>query len=68
MPAEPPIYTQLSIQHARRLALAAQGFGSRQPPATIKAAHVTRLIAQCAGAVALSAALFPVGQLLAHLA
>jgi uncharacterized protein YcaQ len=46
MPAEPPIHTQLSIKHARRLALAAQGFGSRQPPATIKAAHVTRLIAR----------------------
>jgi uncharacterized protein YcaQ len=44
MPAEPTIHPQLSIQHARRLALAAQGFTSRQPPATIKAAHVTQLI------------------------
>lgn len=44
MPTEPPIHPQLSIQHARRLALAAQGFSSRQPPATIKAAHVTQLI------------------------
>jgi uncharacterized protein YcaQ len=44
MPAEPPIHPQLSIKHARRLALAAQGFTSRQPPATIKAAHVTQLI------------------------
>lgn len=44
MPTEPPIHPQLSIQHARRLALAAQGFSSRQPPATIKTAHVTQLI------------------------
>ena len=44
MPAEPSIHTQLSIKHARRRALAAQGFSSREPPATIKAAHVTRLI------------------------
>lgn len=44
MPAEPSIYPPLSLKHARRLALAAQGFNSRQPPATIKAAHVTQLI------------------------
>lgn len=44
MPAEPPINPPLSLKHARRLALAAQGFNSRQPPATIKAAHVTQLI------------------------
>ncbi|MCF7534864.1 winged helix-turn-helix domain-containing protein [Pseudomonas petrae] len=44
MPAEPPIHPPLSLKHARRLALAAQGFTSRQPPATIKAAHVTQLI------------------------
>ncbi|MEX6665646.1 winged helix-turn-helix domain-containing protein [Pseudomonas sp. W2-17] len=44
MPAEPSIYPPLSLKHARRLALAAQGFNSRQPPATIKAAHVTQLV------------------------
>ncbi|QSB21487.1 YcaQ family DNA glycosylase [Pseudomonas sp. 15A4] len=44
MPAEPPSHPPLSLKHARRLALAAQGFNSRQPPATIKAAHVTQLI------------------------
>lgn len=44
MPAETSIHPQLSLPHARRLALAAQGFNSRQPPATIKAAHVTQLI------------------------
>ncbi|WP_296183144.1 winged helix-turn-helix domain-containing protein [Pseudomonas sp. UBA1879] len=44
MPAEPPISQQLSIKQARRLALAAQGFTGRQPPATITARHVTRLI------------------------
>ncbi len=44
MPAEPPIHPPLSLKHARGLALAAQGFNSRQPPATIKAAHVTQLI------------------------
>ncbi|RZI70417.1 MAG: winged helix-turn-helix domain-containing protein [Pseudomonas sp.] len=44
MPAELPIHPPLSLKHARRLALAAQGFSSRQPPATIKAAHVTQLI------------------------
>jgi uncharacterized protein YcaQ len=44
MPAEPPIHPPLSLKHARRLALAAQGFNNRQPPATIKAEHVTQLI------------------------
>lgn len=44
MPAELPIYPQLSLKHSRRLALAAQGFSSRQLPATIKATHVTQLI------------------------
>ncbi|NBB11606.1 winged helix-turn-helix domain-containing protein [Pseudomonas sp. SLFW] len=44
MPAELPISQHLSIKQARRLALAAQGFNSRQPPATITARHVTRLI------------------------
>lgn len=44
MPAELPIHPPLSLKHARRLALAAQGFSSRQPPATIKGAHVTQLI------------------------
>lgn len=36
--------SELSLKQARRLALAAQGFNGRQPPATIKAAHVTQLI------------------------
>src|ERR1700712_1460816 len=44
MPAEQPIHPQLSLKHARRLALAAQGFNGRQLPATIKATHVTQLI------------------------
>jgi uncharacterized protein YcaQ len=35
---------ELSIKQARRLALAAQGFRGRQPPALIKASHVNRLI------------------------
>src|SRR5471030_1932969 len=34
----------ISLKQARRLALAAQGFSNRQPPATIKASHVTQLI------------------------
>jgi uncharacterized protein YcaQ len=34
----------LSLKQARRLALSAQGFSGRQPPAAIKAAHVTQLI------------------------
>lgn len=36
--------SELSLKHARRLALAAQGFNGRQPPAVIKAAHVTQLV------------------------
>lgn len=35
---------ELSIKQARRLALAAQGFRGRQPPALIKAGHVTQMI------------------------
>jgi uncharacterized protein len=34
----------LSLKQARRLALAAQGFNGRQPPAAIKATHVMQLI------------------------
>jgi hypothetical protein len=34
----------LSLKQARRLVLAAQGFNGRQPPASIKAAHITQLI------------------------
>ncbi|MFJ3481787.1 winged helix-turn-helix domain-containing protein [Pseudomonas sp. NPDC090202] len=44
MPAELPSPLQLSLKQARRVALAAQGFNGRQPPATIKAGHVTQLI------------------------
>jgi uncharacterized protein YcaQ len=44
MPAELPNQQQLSIKQARRLALAAQGFNGRQPPAAFKASHVTQLI------------------------
>ena len=36
--------SELSLKQARRLALAAQGFNGRQPPATIKASHVTQMI------------------------
>src|SRR5690606_25777271 len=35
---------ELSLKQARRMALAAQGFNGRQPPATIKSSHVTQLI------------------------
>ena len=35
---------QLSIKQARRLALAAQGFRGRQPPATVKSSHVVQTI------------------------
>jgi uncharacterized protein YcaQ len=38
------MFSELSLEQARRLALAAQGFHGRQPPASIKASHVTRLI------------------------
>ncbi|SDU98968.1 winged helix-turn-helix domain-containing protein [Pseudomonas mucidolens] len=40
MPAE----LSLSLKQARRLALAAQGFNGRQPPALVKATQVNRLI------------------------
>ena len=40
MPAE----LSFSLKQARRLALAAQGFSGRQPPASIKAAQVNRLV------------------------
>ncbi|WP_047305532.1 winged helix-turn-helix domain-containing protein [Pseudomonas fluorescens] len=40
MPAE----CSFSLKQARRLALAAQGFGGRRPPATIKAAGLNRQI------------------------
>ena len=40
MPAE----LSFSLKQARRLALAAQGFSGRQPPATIKSTQVNRLI------------------------
>lgn len=36
--------SDISLKHARRLALAAQGFNGRSPPASIKASHVTQLI------------------------
>ncbi|MHC8305160.1 winged helix-turn-helix domain-containing protein [Pseudomonas sp. PB3P13] len=39
-----PATLSFSIKQARRLALAAQGFHGRQPPATIKAVQVNRLI------------------------
>lgn len=35
---------ELSVKQARRLALAAQGFRGRQPPAVIKAAHVIQMV------------------------
>ncbi|MBC3955275.1 winged helix-turn-helix domain-containing protein [Pseudomonas triticifolii] len=37
---------ELSLKQARRLALAAQGFSGRQPPATVKASHVTQMISR----------------------
>lgn len=39
-----PATLSFSIKQARRLALAAQGFNGRQPPAVVKAAQVNRLI------------------------
>lgn len=39
-----PATQSLSLKQARRLALAAQGFNGRQPPATIKALQLNRLI------------------------
>jgi uncharacterized protein YcaQ len=44
MPAELPPQPQLSLKQARRVALAAQGFNGRQPPATFMSSHVTQLI------------------------
>lgn len=35
---------EMSVKQARRLALAAQGFRGRQPPAQIKSGHVARMI------------------------
>jgi uncharacterized protein YcaQ len=34
----------LSLKQAKRMALAAQGFNGRQPPASIKASHITQMI------------------------
>ncbi|AZE88380.1 winged helix-turn-helix domain-containing protein [Pseudomonas orientalis] len=39
-----PAILSFSLKQARRMALAAQGFSGRQPPAQIKAAHLNRLI------------------------
>jgi len=39
-----PAVLSFSLKQARRMALAAQGFSGRQPPAQIKAAHLNRLI------------------------
>ena len=44
MPTELPPQQKLSLKQARRLALAAQGFNGRQPPANITSRHVTQLI------------------------
>ncbi|WP_296255200.1 MULTISPECIES: winged helix-turn-helix domain-containing protein [unclassified Pseudomonas] len=44
MPAELPVQQKIPIEQARRLALSAQGFHGRQPPATITSRHVTQLI------------------------
>ena len=43
MPEELPVQS-LSLKQARRLALAAQGFNSRPPPATVTARHVKQII------------------------
>ena len=39
-----PADLSFSLKHARRMALASQGFSGRQAPALIKAAHLNRLI------------------------
>src|SRR5476649_2869941 len=39
-----PADLSFSLKHARRMALAAQGFSGRQAPALIKATHLNRLI------------------------
>jgi uncharacterized protein YcaQ len=44
MSAELPTPSQLSLKQARRVALAAQGFHGRRPPATFTSSHVTQLI------------------------
>jgi uncharacterized protein YcaQ len=44
MTAQFPTQQVLSLKQARRVALAAQGFSGRQPPALIKTAHVAKLI------------------------
>ncbi|HEY0286855.1 MAG TPA: winged helix-turn-helix domain-containing protein [Pseudomonas sp.] len=44
MVVQRPSQQTLSLKQARRVALAAQGFSGRQPPATIKASHVVQLI------------------------
>ncbi|WPN99912.1 winged helix-turn-helix domain-containing protein [Pseudomonas sp. MUP55] len=41
-----PAVLAFSLKQARCMALAAQGFSGRQPPAQIKAAHLNRLIAR----------------------
>ncbi|WP_300631050.1 winged helix-turn-helix domain-containing protein [Pseudomonas sp.] len=40
----PAVVLSFSLKQARRMALAAQGFSGRQPPAQVKAAHLNRLI------------------------
>ena len=37
-------FSSFSLKQARRLALAAQGFTGRQPPAPVKSARLNRLI------------------------
>ncbi|WP_268797292.1 winged helix-turn-helix domain-containing protein [Pseudomonas huanghezhanensis] len=44
MAVQPTSHQALSLKQARRVALAAQGFNGRQPPAQIKASHVRQLI------------------------
>lgn len=44
MSAELPTPSRLSLKQARRVALAAQGFNGRRPPATFTSSHVTQLI------------------------
>jgi uncharacterized protein YcaQ len=44
MPAELPTQQHLTLKQARRVALVAQGFNGRQPPAMFKSSHVTQLI------------------------
>jgi uncharacterized protein YcaQ len=39
-----PAVLSFSLKQARRMALAAQGFSGRQPPAQIKASHLNRVI------------------------